>query len=57
MAAPRILVFAGSARRDSWNRKLAAVAAAAVSSAGARVIRLEALLELLTGPAVIRCGR
>lgn len=33
--APRILVFAGNTRRDSFNKKLAAVAAEAARSAGA----------------------
>ena len=32
---PKILVFAGSARSDSLNKKLARVAAAAASAAGA----------------------
>jgi len=40
-ATPRILVFAGSARRDSWNRKLAAVAAEGARRAGAEVTLLE----------------
>lgn len=35
--APRILAFAGSARRDSLNRKLLAVAAQAARDAGAEV--------------------
>ena len=37
----RILVFAGSTRRDSYNRKLAAAAAEMASEAGAEVTRLE----------------
>jgi NAD(P)H-dependent FMN reductase len=35
MAQPRILAFAGSARRDSFNKKLVAIAAAGARSAGA----------------------
>ncbi len=35
MAQAKILVFAGSARKNSWNKKLAAVAAAALKDAGA----------------------
>lgn len=38
---PDILVFAGSLRRDSYNRKLARVAAAQAEAAGARVTLLE----------------
>jgi chromate reductase, NAD(P)H dehydrogenase (quinone) len=38
---PRILVFAGSARRDSWNRKLAALGAEAVRRAGGEATLLE----------------
>lgn len=37
MAAPRLIVFAGSARRGSWNRQLAAVAAGMAREAGAEV--------------------
>jgi len=37
MTKPKILVFAGSARRDSFNRKLAAVAARGAEEAGADV--------------------
>lgn len=37
MKTPRILVFGGSLRRDSWNQKLAAVAAAGAREAGAEV--------------------
>ena len=37
MSTPRILAFAGSARRDSFNRKLADVAARGASEAGAEV--------------------
>lgn len=37
MSAPRILVFAGSARRDSLNRRLAQVAAAEAQALGAEV--------------------
>jgi NAD(P)H-dependent FMN reductase len=35
VAAPRVLVFAGSARRDSLNKKLARIAAAEVAALGA----------------------
>ncbi|MCX6955472.1 MAG: NAD(P)H-dependent oxidoreductase [Verrucomicrobia bacterium] len=38
---PRILAFAGSARRDSLNRKFLAVAVAAVREAGAEVTLLD----------------
>ncbi len=41
MATPRILVFAGSVRKDSFNRKLATLAAAAVNAAGGEVTLLE----------------
>jgi chromate reductase, NAD(P)H dehydrogenase (quinone) len=38
MSAPvRILAFAGSARRDSWNKKLVAIAAEGARAAGAEV--------------------
>ena len=37
MTTPRILVFGGSLRRDSFNQKLAAAAAAGASAAGAEV--------------------
>ncbi len=37
---PRILVFAGSSRRDSFNRKLAAVAAGLAGEAGADVTHI-----------------
>ena len=37
MPSPKILAFAGSARRDSFNRKLAAVAARGAEEAGAEV--------------------
>ncbi len=40
-AAPRILVFAGSTRRDSFNRKLAREAAEALQSFGANVTYAE----------------
>ncbi|HEY5762125.1 MAG TPA: NAD(P)H-dependent oxidoreductase [Rhodocyclaceae bacterium] len=38
---PKILVFSGSIRRDSVNRRLAQVAAAAVSAAGGEVTLLD----------------
>lgn len=37
MTTAKILAFAGSARRDSWNRKVLAVAAAGARDAGAQV--------------------
>ena len=37
MTTPRILVFGGSLRRDSWNQKLASVAATGAKAAGADV--------------------
>ena len=37
MRAPRILAFAGSARRDSWNKILVRIAADGSSAAGAEV--------------------
>lgn len=45
MTAPRILAFAGSARRESFNRTLLRAAAAAAEARGARVTALE-LAEL-----------
>jgi NAD(P)H-dependent FMN reductase len=39
--APRILAFAGSARRDSFNRKFLAVAAEAARAAGCEVTALD----------------
>lgn len=41
MATPRLIVFAGSTRRESWNRKLAAAAAGMARDAGAEVTLLE----------------
>ncbi|MCI0749332.1 MAG: NAD(P)H-dependent oxidoreductase [Nevskiales bacterium] len=41
MAAPRILAFAGSVRRESFNRRLLSLAVAGAQSAGAEVTRLE----------------
>ncbi|MBK7403519.1 MAG: NAD(P)H-dependent oxidoreductase [Phycisphaerales bacterium] len=40
MTTPRLLVFAGSARKDSWNRKLAHLAAGFARDAGAEVTEL-----------------
>ncbi|MFG0260075.1 MAG: NADPH-dependent FMN reductase [Phycisphaerales bacterium JB041] len=41
MASPRLIAFAGSTRRESWNRKLAAAAGAMAREAGAEVTTLE----------------
>ncbi|MDE2260506.1 MAG: NAD(P)H-dependent oxidoreductase, partial [Betaproteobacteria bacterium] len=41
MTAPKILVFAGSARRDSLNKKLARVAADAARAGGAEVTLID----------------
>lgn len=41
MASPRLIVFAGSARRDSWNKKLAAAAGAMAREAGAEVTAID----------------
>ena len=41
MATPRILVFAGSIRRESFNRRLAKLAADAARAAGAEVTHIE----------------
>jgi NAD(P)H-dependent FMN reductase len=41
MSQPRILVFAGSARRDSYNKKLARLAAKVTQEAGAQVTLLD----------------
>jgi NAD(P)H-dependent FMN reductase len=41
MATPRLIAFAGSTRRESWNRKLALAAAPMVREAGAEVTVLE----------------
>ncbi|MFG0242914.1 MAG: NADPH-dependent FMN reductase [Phycisphaerales bacterium JB054] len=41
MPSPRLIVFAGSTRRESWNRKLAAAAASMARDAGAEVTLLE----------------
>jgi chromate reductase len=40
-SVPRILVFAGSARRESFNRRLARVAAQQTAAAGAQATLLE----------------
>jgi chromate reductase len=39
--SPNVLVFAGSLRRESWNKKLARVAAQAVEQAGGNVTLIE----------------
>jgi NAD(P)H-dependent FMN reductase len=44
-ATPRILAFAGSLRRDSWNKKLVGIAAQGARNAGAEVTILD-LAEL-----------
>jgi chromate reductase len=41
MAAPKILAFAGSTRRDSFNRRLLAIAVAGAREAGAEVTVVE----------------
>jgi len=41
MSAPRILAFGGSLRRDSYNQKLAAIAAEGAREAGAEVTLIE----------------
>lgn len=41
MAQPKILVFAGSARKESFNRKMAHLAAAAVRAAGGDATEVE----------------
>lgn len=41
MAKPRILAFAGSLRRDSWNKKLVKVAAQGARAAGAEVTEID----------------
>jgi chromate reductase, NAD(P)H dehydrogenase (quinone) len=41
MAKPRILAFAGSLRRDSFNKKLVKVAAAGARAAGAEVTEID----------------
>jgi NAD(P)H-dependent FMN reductase len=41
MAVPRILAFAGSARRESFNKRLIKIAAAAAETAGAEVTLIE----------------
>lgn len=41
MSAPRVLAFAGSARKDSWNKKLVRTAAEAARQAGCEVTLLD----------------
>jgi NAD(P)H-dependent FMN reductase len=41
MSRPKILVFAGSTRKESFNRKLAAVAALSLTQAGAEATHVE----------------
>lgn len=41
MASPRLIVFAGSTRRGSWNQKLASAAAKMAEEAGAGVTMLD----------------
>jgi NAD(P)H-dependent FMN reductase len=56
---PKVLVFAGSARSDSYNKKLARVAAVAARAAGAEVTYLdlrELPLPLYDGDAEARDG-
>jgi NAD(P)H-dependent FMN reductase len=56
---PKVLVFAGSARSDSYNKKLAQVAAVAARAAGAEVTYLdlrELPLPLYDGDAEARDG-
>ena len=40
-SAPRILAFAGSLRKDSYNKKLVAIAVVGASNAGAKVTRID----------------
>jgi chromate reductase, NAD(P)H dehydrogenase (quinone) len=41
ISRPKVLAFAGSTRRDSWNKKLLAVAVAETERAGAEVTVLD----------------
>ena len=41
MSTPKLIVFAGSARKGSWNKKLAAAAASMARDAGAEVTHLD----------------
>jgi len=41
MASPRILAFAGSTRKESWNKKLIPIAAAGARAAGAEVTLID----------------
>lgn len=41
MAKPRLLAFAGSLRRDSWNKKLVKIAARGARAAGADVTEID----------------
>src|SRR3954470_24177127 len=41
MSTPKVLVFAGSTRKDSFNKKLATIAADAARAAGAEVTYLD----------------
>ncbi len=41
MSAPKILAFAGSLRRDSWNKKLVGLAAELARQAGAEVTLID----------------
>jgi NAD(P)H-dependent FMN reductase len=49
MGAPRILAFGGSLRRDSFNRKLAAIAAEGAREAGGLGAALAGQLKKLAG--------
>ena len=52
MTTPRIVAIPGSLRRDSFNRKLVALGAAALREAGAEVVGVAVIVERGAAPKI-----